>query len=133
MSIDAAGEEFSIGYAYGIVETSDIDRLQGQYVRVTKLLLGTLLHIHALEQTHAREKIAFLLVYIARQLGVSLWQRSDDVKIVVTQQEIANMLGIARETANLELKKLEALELITGSRKCYIVHTKRMYAYLELG
>lgn len=159
VSIDAQDEEFPIGYAYGIIETSDyfyeaftkckirlvarqdyldylasdIHRLQSQYVRVTKLLLGTLLHIHALEQTHAREKIAYLLIYIARQLGVSLLGGEDQVAISVTQQEIANMLGIARETTNAELKKLEALGLITCGRKSYVIHTEHIRTYLELG
>lgn len=156
VAIDARDEEFPIGYAYGIVETSeyfheaftkckirlvprdayldylnsDIHRLQSQYIRSTKLLLGTLLHIHALEQSHAREKIAYLLIYMGRQIGAQLWPNSDDVKIIVTQQEIANMLGIARETTNMELKKLESLELIACSRRSYLLHMSRIKTYL---
>jgi len=157
VSIDRRDEEFPIGYTFGLIErseyfyeaftrctvrmipreeyvkylSSNIERAQASHVRITKLLLATLSHIHALEQPSAGEKIAHTLVYMGKQLGVALRPHKTDVKVLVTQQEIANSLGITRETANGELRKLEALHLITYSRKSYILHMERLQDYLD--
>lgn len=157
VSIDRKDEEFPIGYTVGLIERSEYfyeaftrctvrmvpreeyleylgsntERAYASHVRITRLLLATLSHIHALEQPSAGEKIAHTLVYMGKQLGVPLRPQKTDVKVLVTQQEIANSLGITRETANVELRKLEALSLITYSRKSYILHMEQLQEYLE--
>jgi CRP/FNR family transcriptional regulator, cyclic AMP receptor protein len=157
VSIDKKDEEFPIGYTFGLIErseyfyeaftrctvrmiprdeyitylSSNIERAYASHVRITRLLLATLSHIHALEQPSAGEKIAHTLVYMGKQLGIALRPHKTDVNLSVTQQEIANSLGITRETANVELKKLEALKLITYTRKSYILHMEQLQEYLE--
>lgn len=157
VSIDRKGDDFPIGFALGLIEKSeyfyeafskctvrlvprsdyidylrgDSERLYKQQVRLTTLLLATLSRVHALEQPNAREKIAYTLVYMADKLGVMLRPNKSSLKIDVTQQEIANSLGLTRETANIELKKLETMKIITHSRKSYVLYMEKLKEYLS--
>lgn len=157
VSIDSKGEDFPIGYAFDLIEASqyfyeaftrctirlvprekylehlhaNIDSMYKRQVRMTILLLSTLSRVHALEQSNASDKIAHTLLYMADQLGVILRPYNTRLKISVTQQEIADSLGLTRETANIELKKLEMMKLIAHSRKSYVLHMERLHKYLE--
>lgn len=157
VSIDRAGDDFPIGFAFKLIHKSDYfyeafskcvvrcvprdeyieylrsdaDRLYKRQVRLTKLLLGTLSRVHALEQPNAREKIAHTLVYMADKLGVMLRPNKSKLKIDVTQQEIANSLGLTRETANIELKKLETMNILTKSRKSYVLYMEKLKDYIS--
>ncbi len=157
VSIDRKGEDFPIGFAFGLIEKSEyfyeaftkcsirlvprekyLEHLQADketmyrhQVRLTILLLSTLSRVNALEQPSAGEKIAHTLIYMAGQLGVILRPYKSRLKISVTQQEIANSLGLTRETANVELKKLETLKLIAHSRKSYILYMEKLQDYLD--
>jgi CRP-like cAMP-binding protein len=70
---------------------------------------------------------------MAEQFGVILRPYSTRLKISVTQQEIADSLGLTRETTNIELKKLEVQKLISHSRKSYVLYMERLHKYLEDG
>lgn len=157
VSFDRKDDEFPIGYAFGLIQASeyfyeaftkctvrlvsrdeylqylnsDIKRMYKQQVRMTIVLLSTLSRIHALEQPTASDKIAHTLMYMGKRLGVILRPYKTRVKISVTQQEIANSLGLTRETANVELKKLESMKLIAHSRKSYVLYMERLEKYLE--
>lgn len=156
VSIDREGDDFPIGFSLGLIKRAeyfyeafsrctvrtipcrdylkylqgDPERLYRQQLRLTNLLLGTLSRVHALEQPTARDKIAHTLLYMADKLGVRLRPNKSRLKIDVTQQEIANSLGLTRETANIELKKLESMKIIAHSRKSYVLHMERLEAYL---
>ncbi len=157
VSIDRKDEDFPIGFAFGLIERTeyfyeafskctirciprdeylnhlhtDIESMYKRQARVTILLLSTLSRIHALEQSHASDKIAHTLLYMAGQLGVILRPYKTRLKISITQQEIADSLGLSRETTNIELKKLETLKLIAHSRRSYILHMERLKEYID--
>ena len=157
VSIDKEGEDFPIGFAIGLVQESeyfyeafskciirlipkedyvayvstDVNTMYKRHIRLTALLLSTLSRIHALEQSSAGSKIAYTLLYMADQLGVVLLPYDSRLKISVTQQEIANASGLTRETAHVELKKLEMLKLIAHSRHSYILYMDRLQAYID--
>lgn len=101
-----------------------------QLVRLTMLLLSTQSRIHALEQPRASDKIAETLLYMAGQFGTALRAPTAQLKIRMTQQEIANSLGLSRETANIELKKLELKKLITHSRHSYVLYMEKLKRYI---
>jgi CRP-like cAMP-binding protein len=150
-------EDFPIGFSLGIIDrsqyfyeaftncvirfiprreylrylTSDIEAMQKRMVRLTILLISNYARVSALEQTRASDKIAQTLLYMADQFGVLLRPYNTRLKLSVTQQEIANSLGLTRETTNIELKKLELKQLISYSRKNYILYTERLRKYLE--
>lgn len=157
VSFDRKGEDFPVGLALGLIESSQYfyeaftkcairlipredylnhlranpENMYRRHVRMTSMLLSTLSRVHALEQSSASDKIALTLLYMADQLGVILRPYASRLKISITQQEIADSLGLTRETANIELKKLEMLKLITHSRKSYVLYMERLKKYLE--
>ena len=157
VSIDRRGEDFPVGYALHLIDKSqyfyeaftrctirlvpreqyrahlhsNVESMYKRQVNMTMLLLSTLSRVHALEQSNASDKIAYTLLYMADQLGVILRPYTTRLKISVTQQEIADSLGLTRETASIELRKLEMMKLIAHSRKNYVLHTERLKKYLD--
>lgn len=150
-------EDFPIGFSLGIIDksqyfyeaftncvirfvprssylrylSSDIEVMQKRLARLTILLISNYARVSALEQTKASDKIAQTLLYMADQFGVLIRPHAARHQLSVTQQEIANSLGLTRETTNIELKKLEVKQLISYSRKTYILYTERLTKYLE--
>lgn len=157
VSIDRRGEDFPVGYALHLIDKSqyfyeaftrctirlvpreqylahlhsNVESMYKRQVNMTMLLLSTLSRVHALEQSNASDKIAYTLLYMADQLGVILRPYTTRLKISVTQQEIADSLGLTRETASIELRKLEMMKLIAHSRKNYVLHIERLKKYLD--
>lgn len=159
VSISRKDEDFPIGFAFGLIDESqyfyeaftkctvrlvplekfikhlhaDPQSMYTRQVRTTILLLSTISRIHALEQSKAGDKVALTLLYMADQLGgiFKPYKLHNELKISVTQQEIADSLGLTRETTNIELKKLEMLKLVAHSRRSYILHMERLRAYLD--
>ena len=157
VSIDRRGEDFPVGFALHLIDKSqyfyeaftrctirlvpreqylahlhsNVESMYKRQVNMTMLLLSTLSRVHALEQSNASDKIAYTLLYMADQLGVILRPYTTRLKISVTQQEIADSLGLTRETASIELRKLEMMKLIAHSRKNYVLHIERLKKYLD--
>lgn len=104
--------------------------LLNRHIRVTKILLTNLQHVEALEQSKASEKVARTLLYMAETLG-STFPNQTIRKLSVTQQEIANALGLTRETAGIMLKKLELKKLLVHSRNTYVLYVEKLRKYVD--
>jgi CRP-like cAMP-binding protein len=89
------------------------------------------MHIEALEQSKASDKILYTIHYLALFFGHDL--RKDVVKIPlpITQQDIANLTGLTRETVGVELKKLLRLKIISRKDRSYIVLTGKLNELLD--
>lgn len=157
VTVHSRGEDIPVGFAFSVLETSpyfyeaytrcrvrmipreafiahlktNAASMYRRHVRLVVLLLATLSRVNALEQPRASDKIAFTLLYMADQIGVRLRPHDTELKLSVTQQEIANSLGLTRETAGTELKKLEVKNIISHSRKSYILYMERLRDYLK--
>ena len=156
LTIDSKGEDFPIGFTAGLIKkaqyfyeaysrcvirlvpagaymnhlTENNASLMKRHVRIIKLLLSTLTKVEALEQPKAIDKVARTLLTMAERMGVKNNSRKA-LKLHVTQQEIANSIGLTRETAGQELKKLELKKLLQYSRQSYTLHVERIKKYLE--
>lgn len=156
VSIDTKGEDIPIGFTIGLIEKckyfyeaytkcsvrivpreaylkhlqGNIDSLYRRHVRLTKILLSNQKHIEALEQSKAMEKVALTLLYFADTLGTTFPHKTIK-RLSITQQEIANSLGLTRETAGIMLKKLEVKKLLVHSRNTYVLYVEKMRKYLE--
>jgi CRP-like cAMP-binding protein len=156
VTISREEEDFPVGLALGLVDRaqyfyeafttcrirlvspeaylqyvlSDQEIMKNRLIRMTVLLLATHARVNALEQSKASDKIAETLLYMAGQFGTALRAPTTRFKLKVTQQEIANSLGLTRETTNIELKKLEVKKLISHSRKNYILYMEQLKSYL---
>ncbi|MGH7218501.1 MAG: Crp/Fnr family transcriptional regulator [Candidatus Microsaccharimonas sp.] len=156
ISMDSKGEDIPIGYTAGLIDAcqyfyeaytrcvvrvvpsedyishlmTNTDSLLRRHVRITKLLLDTLRHIEALEQPKAFDKVALTLLYLADTVG-STFPNKKIRKLSITQQEIANSLGLTRETAGQVLKKLELKKLLTKSRNTYVLYIEKLKKHMD--
>lgn len=55
------------------------------------------------------------------------------VKILLplTQQDLANFMGLTRETTSIELKKLQDQKILSYRQQKYTVHTNRLNELLD--
>lgn len=81
------------------------------------------IRIDGLSQSKAHDKILYTLRFLTSRFGTQLKGSDVKIRLPLTQQDIANILGITRETANAELKKLEKDGFIRRYHKDYIVDT----------
>lgn len=157
ISIHSAGEDLPIGYMLGFNKEpqyfyeaytkcvirlvprieflnhikSNIECMYYLHVCTTSQLLSALSRINALEQPRASNKVILALLYMADRIGVRTWPQSAHLKLSMTQKEIANSLGMTRETACRELEKLRQKKLISYSRKTYLLYVERLQNYLN--
>lgn len=88
-------------------------------------------HIHSLEQAKASDKIMHAFHFLARRFGEKLDNANVKMLLPLTQQDLANFLGLTRETTGAQLKDLQQKGVITYQQQQYIVHTDRLRAALE--
>ncbi len=156
ISIDTKGEDIPIGFTIGLIDkcqyfyeaytrcviklvpcddylkhlAANPDSLFRRHIRITKILLTNLHHVEALEQSKAPEKVALTLLYLAETIG-STFPNKAERKLSVTQQEIANSLGLTRETAGQVLKTLEIKKLLAKSRNTYVLYIEQLKKYID--
>lgn len=156
VSIDTKGEDIPIGFTIGLIDRCQYfykaytrctirvipcddyikhlgenpESLYKRHIRITKILLSNLKRIEALEQSNTSEKVARTLLYMADTLG-STFPNKTIRKLSITQQEIANTLGLTRETAGIVLKKLELKQLLEHSRNTYVLYIERLHKYID--
>ncbi len=157
VSMHATGDDIPVGFGLGLTQTPQYfyeaytkcrvrlvpqpafrrylrthpEAIYERYVHTETLLLIMFSRITALEQSRAGDKIAFMIFSMAAQFGVRLRPYKTHLQLSVTQQEIANSLGLTRETTGSELKKLELKHLISHSRKHYVLYMERLRSYLD--
>lgn len=81
--------------------------------------------------TASSGKVARTLLYMASRFGSVFGAQSTSSHLKITQQEIANLLGLSRETASAELRNLELKKLISHTRKNYTIYTQKIEEYVE--
>jgi CRP-like cAMP-binding protein len=156
ISIDTKGEDIPIGFTIGLIDRCQYfykaysrctirviprddylkhleenpESLYRRHIRLTKILLTNLKRIEALEQSNTSEKVARTLLYMADTLG-STFPNKTIRKLSITQQEIANALGLTRETAGIVLKKLEVKQLLQHSRNTYVLYIEKIHKFID--
>lgn len=156
VSIDTKGEDIPIGFTIGLIDRCQYfykaytrctirvlpcddyikhlrenpESLYRRHIRITKILLINLNRIEALGQSNTSEKVARSLLYMADTLG-STFPNKTIRKLSITQQEIANTLGLTRETASIVLKKLELKHLLEHSRNTYVLYIEKLHKYID--
>ena len=96
-----------------------LDSIATQYV-------GAKIHIQALEQTRAKNKILRILQYLVLRFGEKNKAGNWLIVLRLKQHDIANMVGVARETAATELGKLKKLNIIEYDSFHYTVDIKAL-------
>lgn len=70
-------------------------------------------------------RLASVLLIYAKELGVEKGKGQIEIQLPVTHEDLSNLVGVARETVSIELKKLERQRLIRRKNRLIIVKNKK--------
>jgi CRP-like cAMP-binding protein len=93
---------------------SYINNLDSEDDASNKRYLSSLLHINALVQMSTLEKLSHMLRYLALRFGTPLVGKAyTRIQLKLTQQDLANLCNMSRETTNIELGKLKEKKIVS--------------------
>jgi len=98
---------------------------------VLDLNIDLMQHIHSLEQAKAADKLMYAFNFLTRRYGKRITGTKTKMLLPLTQQDLANFLGLTRETTGAQLKDLQQKGVINYQHQQYIVHTDRLSTLLE--
>lgn len=150
ISFDIHGEVFPIGWVFGILPSSQYFYSAFTDVKVylvpradyanflrtmqrgitdmmtffVKGFIDFQMRVNALEQSKASEKVIYTLHFLRLRFGREIKPGQVRIQLPLTQQDLANYMGLTRETTGIELKKLEKLGVITYQRQNYVLNTE---------
>lgn len=107
---------------------NDIDSLTALVAYFAKNYTGMLLQINSLEQTRARDKVSHMLHHLVQRYGT---KKSRDLWVIdlrLTQQHIANLCGLTRETTATELNRLKRQDIVQYRHYTYVVNLTKLLA-----
>lgn len=83
--------------------------------------IGCVIRLTAVGQPKAKDKIIYTLYYLMQRYGISHSKNKVRLRIQLTHQNIASMVGLTRETAAVEMKRLERQGVLTYKKHTYII------------
>jgi CRP/FNR family transcriptional regulator, anaerobic regulatory protein len=95
------------------------DQVVGRYIDYQ-------MRVNALEQSKAADKVLLTLHFLARRFGHGLKSDLVQIQLPLTQQDMANFMGLTRETTGIELKKLERKGVVIVRRQNYVIHIDKL-------
>ena len=84
------------------------------------------MHIYALEQSHAQDKLNYILQYLVARFGIEQPNGMHRIDLRLSHQDIAEMVGITRETTAVELHKFKKKGYIDYQKFTYSVDTGKL-------
>lgn len=118
---------------YGVPRDDFTDKLHqdselaGHLLRqYASLYVGSTLHINAIEQSKAQDKIVRVLQYLVHRFGIPGDSNHTIISIQLTHQDVANLIGTTRETAAIEFSKLTKKGIVRKVRGCFEIDTNKL-------
>ena len=106
-----------------------LDENHAALAEITKALavrlINTYHHLNAAEKAKAEEKIIYSLYFLGKRFG-SLADTPGKISIPVTHQDIAGLIGLSRETASQELKKLKDAGFIHYDKYSFVIDPAKL-------
>lgn len=96
-----------------------------------EMYISNSLRVNALAQTKASSKLLCALRHLCLRHGKEVEKDRVHITIPLTQQEIANIIGLTRETTVLELNKLKKLKILVTDHKYYTINTRLLNERLD--
>lgn len=93
--------------------------------RYISMYIGSTMHLHALEQLKAADKLLHILQYLVLRFGKQLTRDTHIIPLRLTHQEIANLVGLTRETVSTEIGKLKVAGILSIDDVHYVVNTDK--------
>jgi CRP/FNR family cyclic AMP-dependent transcriptional regulator len=125
-------DSFTDSQLYSIPKRDLISFVNSNHAAATTLLdhyasmyTAAIMHLHALEQSRARDKLLHIFQYLALRFGKPLRGTTYRIELRLTHQDIANLIGITRETVTAEISKLSKSGTVKSENLHYIVDTNK--------
>lgn len=100
--------------------------------RMASTLIGARLQIDSLEKPNANLKLMYMFRYFCLMYGHDLKPNQVELLVPLTQQTIADHIGLTRETASIELNRLKARGIIISCKqKIYVIDTEELAKQIE--
>ncbi len=109
----------------------NIDFTKKMLKRVSSSHVGLSLKIDALEKPHAEYKLAYIFRYLCLLYGTGRWNGFVRIEVPLTQQDLAELTGLTRETINSGINLLTKLNILTSSHKFYMVDTTNLNKIID--
>lgn len=93
--------------------------------RYISMYIGSTMHLHALEQLKAREKLLHILQYLVLRFGTEVGKDKHRIGLRLTHQDIANLVGLTRETVSTEISKLRKDNILEIVDLHYVVDSDK--------
>jgi CRP-like cAMP-binding protein len=92
--------------------------------------IGATIHINALEHAKSTEKIAHTLQHLIIRFGTEHAPNMWRINLRLTHQDMANMIGLARETIAMELSRLKKRGVLSYYGQRYMVRIDKLQQLL---
>lgn len=89
------------------------------------------MRVNALEQSKASAKVLHTLHFLALRFGEDIKTDLVCIPLPLTQQDLANFMGLTRETTSVELKKLQKEGVINYRNQKYTIRTNKLNERLD--
>ena len=109
---------------------SDQKILEQALTVYSSLYISATMHIHALEQSKAGEKLLYTLQHLAMRFGKPKKEGVVELTLKLTHQDLASIIGLTRETIAVELNKLKKQKVVSYRQQKYIVHVDKILQQL---
>jgi CRP/FNR family transcriptional regulator len=94
--------------------------------RLARWYFDLLMRLQAAEKPKAGEKLVYILSFLCRRFSRDVGEERVEVNIPFTHQDLANLVGLTRETVTIELKKLKTKGYIDYNKQHFIVYPDRL-------
>lgn len=109
----------------------DTERLFTEYTDFVSQHINNQMRINALEQSKAAAKVLYTIHFLCLRFGRDLRENTVQIELPLTQQDLANYMGLTRETTGIELKKLQRAGVLTYKKQNYVVRTDKLDELLD--
>lgn len=96
------------------------------YANYLSHYIASTMHIYALEHSHAQDKLIYILQYLVARFGEKQPDGRHRIALRLSHQDIAEMVGITRETTAVELHRLKKKGYIDYQRFTYYVNVSQL-------
>jgi CRP-like cAMP-binding protein len=117
---------------YSIPKKELVDFINGNRAAALTMLehymsmyIGASMHLHALEQSRARDKVLHIMQYLVLRFSKPVNRDHYRIELRLTHQDIANLIGVTRETVTSEISKLSKTGVLKSENLHYIVNTDK--------
>ena len=89
------------------------------------------MRINALEQSKAAAKVLYTIHFLCLRFGLEIKEHTVRIELPLTQQDLANFMGLTRETTGIELKRLQRQGVLSYRKQNYVVKTNELEELLD--